>query len=83
MKQTYEYKQAKHVHNFKKVSNPENWKMPTMAKTVNTLLEAHHIQEAVVHFTGGIPDVSKSARVNDGVKYVVHASAGYYVEIGA
>jgi len=84
---SYEYVLAKHRHNFNKVKDPSNWKMPTVEKTVRTELEANAIREAVMYFTGGIPDIvagllaTRDGRV--GIWYTVKASAGYYMVIGA
>ncbi|KKM80636.1 hypothetical protein LCGC14_1337860 [marine sediment metagenome] len=78
--ETYEYKQGKHVHNFEKVSDPEDWKMPTQNKIVHSYEEAHAIYEAVIHFTGSVAEIEKL--VGSGSIYGVHSASGYYVEIG-
>jgi hypothetical protein len=75
----YEYLQGHHVHNFKKVQDPENWKMPTKTIVVSSEVEAKHIREAVIHFTGSVPDVE----ILSDKAVVIHQATGYYVEIGA
>jgi len=79
--ETYEYTQGKHVHNFEKVQNPEDWKMPTQDKIVHSREEAHAIQEAVIHFTGSFADIEKLE--GSGSIYGVHSADGYYIGIGA
>lgn len=76
---TREYVQGKHLHNFKKVADPENWKMPTKAKVVATNEEAMAIQIAVGYYTGSLASVVKLDENN----YGVNEASGYYAEIGA
>lgn len=78
MNQTYEYKTGKHHHNFNKVKDPTNWKNPTRIKVVKTELEARAIADAVVYFTGCVPEIEELAG-----RYVVWNVEGYYVVIGA
>lgn len=76
----YEYEHGKLVHNFEKVQNPDNWKMPTEWLAVDTQEEAKAIQRAVIHFTGSVPDVEYKEHCN---RYLIHPASGYYSEIGA
>lgn len=76
----YEYLQGKHVLNFNKVANPDNWKMPTEYLAVDTKEEANAIRLAVIHFTGSVPDVEYKEFCN---RYLIHPASGYYSEIGA
>lgn len=79
--ETYEYQQGKQVHNFEKVQNPENWKLPTQDKIVYSREEAVAIQKAVMHFTGSHAEIEKLEGL--GSVHGVHSATGYYEEIGA
>ena len=77
---TYEYQQGKQTLNFKKVADPENWKLPTEYLAVDTAEEADAIREAVIHFTGSVPDIQFKDHAN---RYLIYPATGYYAEIGA
>jgi hypothetical protein len=75
----YEYLMGHHRLNFGKVADPVNWKMPTKSIIVSSEVEAKHIREAVIYYTGSVPDVVKLDDNNFGIS----SATGYYAEIGA
>lgn len=75
----YDYFTNHHRHNFNKVADPTNWKMPTKAVVVHSMEEAQAIQDSVIYFAGSIADIIELSPSDFGVK----SATGYYVEIGA
>ena len=75
----YDYFSNHHRHNFQKVADSNNWKMPTSALIVNSMEEAEAIRNAVIYFTGTVAEISRLSPNKFGVN---HAD-GYYVGIGA
>ena len=76
--ENYDYFSNKHRHNFEKVSDSENWKMPTHETFVNSYQEAVAISDSVIYFTGTVPDIKEYLG-----SYNVLGAEGYYVGIGA
>lgn len=73
----YEKERAKYQPLFESVQNPENWKFPTIPKTVTTLKEASELVNAITFFVGG---AELDAKLDRGFTVT---SKGYYHYIGA
>ena len=62
---------------FNLVANKENWKLPVHAWLTSHNLNICEVSDAIVHFTGSVPELSF------GPGTVLFKAKGYYVAIGA
>jgi hypothetical protein len=68
---------------FDKVANQANWKMPINATIpIDNDFDLLLVREAVIFFTGSVPEITVATYVRPRCKYRVRA-AGYYQTIGA
>ena len=68
---------------FKRVQNPENWKMPISTSVDVNDWEKALLHEAIIFFTGSVPTwIGRTGATLPRCRYTVKA-AGYYAAVGA